>query len=98
MDRGTWQATVCRASRSFYFNQQRIRVWSLQLCLTLCDPMDYSLPSSSVHGILQARILGELPFPSPGDLPNPGIKLRSPTLQADALPSEPLGKTSVWEG
>ena len=28
-----------------------------QLCLTLCDPMDYSLPVSSVHGILQARIL-----------------------------------------
>ena len=32
------------------------------------------------------------PFPSPGDLPNPGIKLRSPTLQADSLPSEPQGK------
>ena len=33
-----------------------------------------------------------LPFSSPGDLPNPGIELRSPALQADALPSEPLGK------
>ena len=33
-----------------------------------------------------------LPFPSPGDLSNPGIKLGSPTLQADALPSEPPGK------
>ena len=33
-----------------------------------------------------------LPFPSPGDLPDPGIKPRSPTLQADALPSEPAGK------
>ena len=33
-----------------------------------------------------------LPFPSPGDLPDPGIKPRSPTLQADALPSEPPGK------
>ena len=33
-----------------------------------------------------------LPFPSPGDLPDPGIKPRSPTLQADALLSEPLGK------
>ena len=32
-------------------------------------------------------------FPSPGDLPNPGIELRSPTLQADALPSEPPGKS-----
>ena len=33
-----------------------------------------------------------LPFPSPGDLPNPGIEPRSPALQADALPSEPPGK------
>ena len=33
-----------------------------------------------------------LPFPSPGDLPDPGIKPGSPTLQADALPSEPPGK------
>ena len=32
------------------------------------------------------------PFPSPGNLPNPGIKPMSPTLQADALPSEPPGK------
>ena len=34
-----------------------------------------------------------LPFPSPGDLPDPGIKPESPTLQADALPSEPPGKS-----
>ena len=32
------------------------------------------------------------PFPSPGDLPNPGIKPRSPALQADSLPAEPPGK------
>ena len=36
-----------------------------------------------------------LPFPSPGDLPNPGIEPRSPALQADALPSEPPGKP-IW--
>ena len=35
------------------------------------------------------------PFPSPGDLPNPGIELRTPTLQADSLPAEPLGKPFV---
>ena len=35
-----------------------------------------------------------LPFPSPGDLPDPGIKSGSPTLQADALPSEPPGKSA----
>ena len=34
----------------------------------------------------------ELPFPSPGDRPNPEIEPRSPALQADALPSEPPGK------
>ena len=33
-----------------------------------------------------------LPFPSPGDVPNPGIKSGSPTLRADTLPSEPPGK------
>ena len=35
-----------------------------------------------------------LPFPSPGDLPNPGIEPRSPALQTDALPSEPPGKSA----
>ena len=55
-------------------------------------PMGYSLPGSSVHGVLQARILKELPFPSPGVLPNPGIERRSPALQADSLPSELPGK------
>ena len=54
---------------------------------TLCDPMDYT-----VHGILQARILEWVAFPSPGDLPNPGIKPRSPALQVDSLPTESQGK------
>ena len=59
--------------------------------LTLCKPMDYSLPDSSVCGIFQARILEwvEIPFlsfPSPGDLPNPEIKPVSPALLADSLP------------
>ena len=38
-----------------------------------------------------------LPFPSPGDLPNPGTEPRSPALQADALPSEPPGKPLCGE-
>ena len=57
-----------------------------QLCLTLCDPMDYT-----VHGI-QARYRSGEPSPSPGDLPNPGIDPRSPALQADSLPAEPQEK------
>ena len=44
----------------------------LQSCLTLCNTMDCSLPCSSVHGILQARILEWLPCRPPGDLPYPG--------------------------
>ena len=52
-----------------------------------CDPMDCSPPGSSVRGILQARIRG-LPFPSPGDLPDPGIETGPPAVQADSLPTE----------
>ena len=60
--------------------------------------MDYSLPESSVHRILQAKLLEwELPFPPPGDLPNPGIQARSPTLQADTLPYEPQGSQRILE-
>ena len=44
------------------------------------------------HGILQARILEWITFPSPGYLLNPGIEPRSPSLQADSLPAEPQGK------
>ena len=62
------------------------KVKGTQLCPTLCDPMDCRSPGSSVHGILQARILES--FLSPGDLPNPGIEPRSPTLQANSFPTE----------
>ena len=64
----------------------------LQLCPTLCNTMDCSLPGSSVHGILQARIMEWVAISSPGDLPDPGIELRSPALQADSLMTELLGK------
>ena len=51
-----------------------------QLCPTLSDPMDCSLPDSSVHGIFQARILEWFAISSLGDLPDPGIKPTSPVL------------------
>ena len=53
-------------------------------CPTICNPMDYSLPGSSVRGISQARILEWVAISSPGDLPNPGIKPRSLALKAVA--------------
>ena len=67
------------------------------LCMW-CVLSHVRLSSTSVHGILRAGILQGLPFPPPGDLPNPGIRpmpLASPALQADALSLEPTGKPSV---
>ena len=63
----------------------------------LWDPMDCSLPGSSVHGILQARILEWVAISCLGYLLNPGIKPRSPTLEADALTSNPpVSPKSLW--
>ena len=53
--------------------------------------MDYSLPGFSMECSRQEYWNG-LPFPPPGDLPNPGIEPRSPDLQVDSLPSEPPEK------
>ena len=50
----------------------------IQPCPTLYDHLDCSLPGSSVHGILQARILEWVTMTSPRDLPNPGIEPTSP--------------------
>ena len=128
--------------------KKKVKKLATQLCPILCDPVDCSPPGSSIHGILQARILewvaiffsskltcvlsrlkvkvkslsrvqlfatpgtiagqallckefsrqecwSGLPFPSPGDLPHPGIEPRSPALQTDSLPSEPPGKPVV---
>ena len=55
----------------------------LQLCLTLCFPMDCSPPGSSGYGILQARILNGLPFLPAGDLPGPALEAAS--LRSSAL-------------
>ena len=50
-----------------------------------CNHVDWSLPGSSAHGLLQARILKWVAIPFPGDLPDPGIEPRSPALQAASL-------------
>ena len=60
-----------------------------QLCLTFCNPVDCSPPGSSVHRILQARILEWVAVSFSRDLLDPGIEPRSPTLQTDTLTSEP---------
>ena len=54
----------------------------------------YQAPPSM--GFSRQEYWGGLPFPSPGDLPDPGIEPRSPTLQADSLLSEPPGKPLIF--
>ena len=62
-----------------------------QSCPTLWDPLDCSLPGSPSMGFSRQEYWSGLPFPSPGDLPDPGIKPGSPALEADALTTEPQG-------
>ena len=64
----------------------------IQLCLTLCNPMDYSLPRSSVHGILQVRILEWVAILFPRGSSQPRDRTGSPTLQVDSFPVELRGK------
>ena len=70
-----------------------VKVKSLS-SVRLCDAMvAYQAPPCMEFS--RQEYLSGLPFPSPGDLPNPGIEPRSPALQADALTSEPPGKQSA---
>ena len=65
-----------------------------QPCPTLCDPVNCNPEGSSVHGFSQARILACIS--SPGDLPNPGIEPRSPTLTGGFFTAEPAGKPNTY--
>ena len=66
-------------------------VYSLSRIQFFIDPMDCNPPRSSVHGTFQTRILEWVAFPSPGDLPDPGMEPASPALQADSV-EPPVGK------
>ena len=74
-----------------------VRAKSLQSCPTLWDPMDCSLPGSSIHGILQARILEWVAMPSSRRSSQP-TSLTSPALAGKFLPLAPPGKTCLFEG
>ena len=63
-----------------------------QSCPTLCDPWTVAHQAPPSMGFSGQEYWSGLPFPSPGDLPDPGVEPRSPTLQANALTSAPPGK------
>ena len=91
-----WRMLYSIICYNHYFIDRKVKVKVTQSCQTLCDP----------HALKPARLLCPwgfsreeywrwLPCPPSGDMPNPGIEPRSPTLEADSLPSEPPRK--AWE-
>ena len=68
-----------------------------QLCLTLYDPVDCSTAGSSVHEFSKQEYYNGLPFPIPGDLPNPGIDLHllSPILAGRLLTTGAIMENNI---
>ena len=93
-----WVSTP--VNQTTVLSEQKLRepiFWEVKVKLLSFDRLfmtpwtaGYQAPPSM--GFSRQEYWSGVPFPSPGDLPNPGIEPRSPTLQADALPSEPTGK------
>ena len=70
-----------------------------QLCLTLCTPCTVAHQASLSMGFPRQEYCSGLSFPSPGDLPDPGIEPLSPALQVDSLPAEPPEEAQeYWSG
>ena len=100
MDEGAWRATVhgiaesgmTGVSTSFHV-LYILCCLVAKSCLTLCDPMDCSLPGSSLSmGFFRQEYWSALPFSSPGDLPDLGIELMSPALTGRFFATVPPGK------
>ena len=87
-----WEKSSMPALKLIEYYQVKVLV--VQLCPTLCDPMDYSLPDSSVHRILQARILEwvAIPFSRRSSWPRHGTQVSH--IAGRFLLSEPPGKTN----
>ena len=76
-----------------YIKKVKVKVLSCVQLFVTPWTIAYQAPLST--GFSRQGYWSGLPFPSPGDLPNPGIEARSPTSQAEALLSEPPGKLNV---
>ena len=73
----------------------KVKVKSLSRVRLFATPWAVVYQAPPSMGLSRQECWSGLPFPSPGDLPDPGFEPGSPTLQADALPSEPPGKPHV---
>ena len=78
--------------------KDKVKVKSLSHVQLFVTPWTIVYQASPSMGFSWQGYWSGFPLPSPGDLPNPGIEPRSPTLQADALHSEPPGKSLEGQG
>ena len=76
--------------------RKKVKVKSLSRVQLFATPWNVAYQASPSMKFSRQECWSGLPFPSPGDLPNPKIEPRSPALQADALPSEPPGKSRPY--
>ena len=101
VDRGTWRATVHGVAKSDTMEQLstaqcaivKVKLLSRVRFFVTAWTVAYQAPPSMEFS--RQEYWSGLSFPSPGDLPNPGIEPGSPALQADTLPSEPPGKPNT---
>ena len=90
LKRNTIWLYICDVLRVSNSQSQKVKS-----CPTLCEPMDYSLPGSSVHGTFQARILKWVAMPPARDLPDPGIE--PGYLMSPALAGRFLITSATWD-
>ena len=76
-------------------NNKKVKAKSLSRVRLLATPWTVAYQAPQSMEFSRKKYWSGLPFPSPGDLPNPGIEPRSPALQADTLPPEPPGKAYI---
>ena len=81
-----------------YSIEVKVKVKLLSRVRLFATPWTVAYQDPPSMGFSRQEYWSGLPFPSPGDLPNPGIESWSPALQTDALPSDPLGKPSIELG
>ena len=84
-----WTSFVAQTVKNLRTMQEKVKVKSLSRVQLFATPWTVAYQAPPSMGFSRQQCWSGLPFPSPGDLPNPGIEPGSPALQADTLPSEP---------
>ena len=97
-DRTRVSCTAGRFFTNWATREKERKVKLLSLVQLFATPWTVAYKAPPSMGFSRQEYWSGLPFPSPGDLPDPGIELESPALQAHALPSEPPGKPPVKTG